>query len=104
MAVSTMDGRPSGVLRGVLTGYAVFEVVVGGETGSAEEGDTTDTDTFVVKANARALDEESVECKKYHAFYEFNAKIGRSVRHVLSALLVKDGVATKPQVNKIKSC
>lgn len=60
IAVSTIDGRPSGVLRGVLTGYALLEVVAGGLTVSAEEGDTTKTNTLESKPESDALDEESV--------------------------------------------
>lgn len=44
--VSSIDGCPLGGILGSLTGYVSFEVVEGGVTGSAEEGDTTYTDTF----------------------------------------------------------
>lgn len=67
-AVSTIDGCPLGVIRGVVTGYALFEVVAGGLTVSAEEGDTTETDTFVNITNSSALDEESVKCKVERKF------------------------------------
>lgn len=59
LAVSTIDGCPSGVLRGVLTGYALLEVVAGGLTVSAEEGDTTSTNTLESKSETKALDEET---------------------------------------------
>lgn len=62
--MSTIDGCPSGGILGSLTGYTLFEVVVGGVTGSAKDGDTTETDTFECMTNAKASDEEPVECCK----------------------------------------
>lgn len=41
-----IDGCPLGGLLGSLTGYALLEVVEGGVTGPAEDGDITETDTL----------------------------------------------------------
>lgn len=58
--VSTIDGCPLGGMLGSLTGYALFEVVLGGETVAAWMGDETETDTLCCLTCSSVDDVETV--------------------------------------------
>lgn len=88
-AVSAIDGCPSGVICGPTAGYAVFEVTCGGLSGSSCEGDCAATD---VEVCVPLIDVDTDGCCVGYYSFVLYVIYGASVKHVVSAGLVLEGV------------